>query len=71
MAVLEGKAYELKQRTQYVSDIKSTLDAWVRHETSIREREQKELASRVMDKLMTQLKDSKTVRCIYFSISND
>ncbi|KNE71689.1 hypothetical protein AMAG_16242 [Allomyces macrogynus ATCC 38327] len=64
MAHLEAKAFELKQRTAYVADIKATLDAWVRHETSVREREQKELATRVLDKLYAQLKDPKTQQAI-------
>ncbi|KAI9144955.1 hypothetical protein BKA69DRAFT_1143797 [Paraphysoderma sedebokerense] len=59
MAQLEAKAYELKQKTAYVGDIKSTLDAWVRYEASVREREQKQLAQQVMEKLMAELKDPK------------
>ncbi|ORZ30685.1 hypothetical protein BCR44DRAFT_1503527 [Catenaria anguillulae PL171] len=59
MAKLEAEAYELKQRTAYVADIKSTLDAWVRHETSVRERQQKELAERVLARLNAALADPK------------
>ncbi|KAI9221348.1 hypothetical protein BC828DRAFT_404994 [Blastocladiella britannica] len=60
MAALEAEAYELKQRTTYVAEIKGTLDAWVRHETSVRERQQKDLAERVLRRLNESLADPKT-----------
>ncbi|KAI9173089.1 atp4 subunit B of the stator stalk of mitochondrial F1F0 ATP synthase [Blastocladiella emersonii ATCC 22665] len=59
MAALEAEAYELKQRTAYVAEIKGTLDAWVRHETSVRERQQKELAEKVLARLNAALADPK------------
>ncbi|KAL7752473.1 atp4 subunit B of the stator stalk of mitochondrial F1F0 ATP synthase [Sorochytrium milnesiophthora] len=59
MTELEARAYELKQRTAYVGDIKNTLDGWVRYEASVREREQKKVAALVMEELTKRLADPK------------
>ncbi|CAG8499702.1 22178_t:CDS:10 [Cetraspora pellucida] len=59
-AKLEAEAFELKQKFAAASEIKSVLDSWVRYEASLREREQKALASHVMERVMAQLRDEKT-----------
>jgi F-type H+-transporting ATPase subunit b len=62
MAKMEAEIYELKQRQAFASEIKSNLDAWVRFETSVRERQQKLLASHVQEQVQAKLADPKIVR---------
>jgi len=45
---MEAKIYEMQQKVQFTQEIKSTLDAWVRHETNIRDQEQKRLVSQTL-----------------------
>ncbi|KAJ1499097.1 atp4 subunit B of the stator stalk of mitochondrial F1F0 ATP synthase, partial [Coelomomyces lativittatus] len=59
MTELESKAFELKQKTTLVSEMKSVLDAWVRHEASVRERQQKLLANQILERLNKLLEDPK------------
>lgn len=56
-AQLEAQAFELKQNVAVATEIKSTLDSWVRHETSLREREQKQLAAFLIEKINKDLQD--------------
>ena len=58
-AKLEAEAFELKQQVAVASEVKSTLDTWVRHEAQIREREQKQLAAYLIEKVNKQLEDPK------------
>ncbi|KAI7907300.1 uncharacterized protein BX663DRAFT_134094 [Cokeromyces recurvatus] len=58
-AQLEAEAFELKQQVAVASEVKSTLDSWVRHETSLREREQKQLATYLIEKVNKSLEDPK------------
>ncbi|KAG0747603.1 hypothetical protein G6F57_005483 [Rhizopus arrhizus] len=58
-AKLEAEAFELKQSVAVASEVKSTLDSWVRHETSLREREQKQLAAYLIEKINKDLQDPK------------
>ncbi|CAO3614745.1 unnamed protein product [Mucor hiemalis] len=58
-AQLEAQAFELKQQVAVASEVKSTLDSWVRHETSLREREQKQLAAYLIEKINKDLQDPK------------
>ncbi|ORX91548.1 hypothetical protein K493DRAFT_227731, partial [Basidiobolus meristosporus CBS 931.73] len=60
MARLEAEAFELKQKSAVSAELKSVLDSWVRYENSVREREQKELATSVIESVKAQLQDSKT-----------
>ncbi|KAJ1652955.1 atp4 subunit B of the stator stalk of mitochondrial F1F0 ATP synthase [Dispira simplex] len=55
MAEMEAKIFELKQEVNVAQEAKSVLDSWVRHETSLREREQRELAASVMQKARQEL----------------
>ncbi|KAJ3057899.1 atp4 subunit B of the stator stalk of mitochondrial F1F0 ATP synthase [Podochytrium sp. JEL0797] len=57
IAKLEAEAYELKQRVAYTSEVKSVLDSWVRHESSVREAEQKLMAETVINKIRAELSD--------------
>ncbi|CAG8771288.1 30238_t:CDS:2, partial [Racocetra persica] len=54
------EAFELKQKSAAAAEIKAVLDSWVRYEASLREREQKALASYLMERVMAQLRDQKT-----------
>ncbi|KAI8971729.1 hypothetical protein BDF20DRAFT_695568 [Mycotypha africana] len=56
-AQLEAEAFELKQKVAVASEVKATLDAWVRHEANLREREQKQLAAYLIEKVNKQLQD--------------
>ncbi|CAO3646771.1 unnamed protein product [Cunninghamella echinulata] len=56
-AKLEAEAFQLKQQVSVAHEVKATLDSWVRHETSLREREQKQLAAYLMEKIQKDLQD--------------
>ncbi|KAI9347069.1 hypothetical protein BD770DRAFT_395840 [Pilaira anomala] len=58
-AQLEAEAFELKQQVAVASEVKTTLDSWVRHEANIRDREQKELAAYLIEKINKELQDPK------------
>ncbi|GAA5809498.1 hypothetical protein MFLAVUS_002907 [Mucor flavus] len=58
-AQLEAEAFELKQQVAVASEAKSTLDSWVRHEANVRDREQKELAAYLIEKINKELQDPK------------
>ncbi|KAL1931118.1 hypothetical protein VTP01DRAFT_10255 [Rhizomucor pusillus] len=56
-AQLEAEAFTLKQKVAVAQEVKSTLDSWVRHEANVREREQKQLAAYLIEKIHQDLKD--------------
>ena len=58
-ARLEAEAFALKQQVAVASEVKGTLDSWVRHEAQLREREQKQLAAYLIEKIQQDLKDPK------------
>ncbi|KAI9260757.1 hypothetical protein BDA99DRAFT_483326 [Phascolomyces articulosus] len=58
-AQLEAEAFALKQQVAVAQEVKGTLDSWVRHETNLREREQKQLAAYLIEKIQQDLKDPK------------
>ncbi|KAI8992121.1 hypothetical protein BDF20DRAFT_832103 [Mycotypha africana] len=58
-AKLEAEAFQLKQKVDVAREVKTTLDAWVRHEANLREREQKQLAAYLMEKINKDLQDPK------------
>ncbi|KAI9487904.1 MAG: hypothetical protein EXX96DRAFT_95877 [Benjaminiella poitrasii] len=58
-AQLEAETFELKQKVLVSSEVKATLDSWARHETSLREREQKQLAAYLIEKVNKSLQDPK------------
>ncbi|KAI8073905.1 hypothetical protein BC940DRAFT_315501 [Gongronella butleri] len=59
-AKLEAEAFQLKQQVAVASEIKATLDSWVRHEANVREREQKQLAAFLIEKIQKDLQDPAT-----------
>ncbi|KAI9010343.1 hypothetical protein CLU79DRAFT_774044 [Phycomyces nitens] len=58
-AELEAEAFVLKQQVAVAHELKTTLDSWVRHEASVREREQKQLAAFLIEKIQKDLQDPK------------
>jgi F-type H+-transporting ATPase subunit b len=58
-AKLEAEAFELKQQVAVASEVKATLDSWVRYEATVREREQKQLAAYLIEKIQKDLEDPK------------
>lgn len=58
-ARVEAEAFALKQQVAVAQEVKSTLDSWVRHEASLREREQKQLAAYLIEKVQKDLQDPK------------
>ncbi|KAJ3167265.1 atp4 subunit B of the stator stalk of mitochondrial F1F0 ATP synthase [Geranomyces variabilis] len=60
IAKLEAEAYELKQKVNFTHQTKSVLDAWVRHEASVRESQQKDLADSVINKVKGLLANDRT-----------
>lgn len=58
-AQLEYETFTLKQKAALASEIKSTLDSWVRFETQQRESEQLDLVKSVQEKVLASLRDSK------------
>ncbi|KAI8365755.1 hypothetical protein BD560DRAFT_401589 [Blakeslea trispora] len=58
-AKLEAEAFTLKQQVAVATEVKATLDSWVRHEANVREREQKQLAAHLIEKINKDLQDPK------------
>ncbi|OBZ90670.1 ATP synthase subunit 4, mitochondrial [Choanephora cucurbitarum] len=58
-AKLEAEAFTLKQQVAVANEVKATLDSWVRHEANVREREQKQLAAHLIEKINKDLQDPK------------
>lgn len=56
-AQLEAEAFALKQQVAVAQEVKTTLDSWVRHEANVRDREQKQLAAFLMEKINKDLQD--------------
>ncbi|KAK4047344.1 atp4 subunit B of the stator stalk of mitochondrial F1F0 ATP synthase [Microbotryomycetes sp. JL221] len=66
-AQLEHETFALKQQAALTSEIKSVLDAWVRHEAQVREAEQRDLVQTVVTNVQKQLGDKKLQRDILVS----
>ena len=62
---MEAEAYTLKQRVAFNTEVKSVLDAWVRHEASLRDQEQKRLVSQIIEKMKTSISDPKVVGSVF------
>jgi hypothetical protein len=58
-AKLEHESFALKQKVALAAEVKSVLDAWVRHEAQVREAEQAELVNTVLKNVQAQLGDKK------------
>ena len=63
-AQIEHEAFVLRQKAGLASEIKSTLDSWVRYESQLRDSEQADLVKSIQEKVLASLKDSKTQKDI-------
>merc|ERR1712225_147518 len=63
-AQLEAKAFELEQRTALASEAKNVLDSWVRYESQVKQRQQRELAESVIAKINKELENPKVLQQI-------
>ncbi|KAJ5999974.1 ATP synthase subunit 4 [Penicillium waksmanii] len=63
-AQLESQAYELDQRTALASEAKQVLDSWVRYESQVKQRQQKELADSIIGKIQKELENPKVLQQI-------
>lgn len=63
-AKLEAEAYELEQRTALAAEAKSVLDSWVRYESQVKQRQQKELAQSIIAKVQKELENPKVLQQI-------
>ncbi|KAL2153904.1 hypothetical protein VTH82DRAFT_2580 [Thermothelomyces myriococcoides] len=63
-AKLEAEAYELEQRTALAAEAKAVLDSWVRYESQVKQRQQKELAQAVIAKVKKELENPKVLQQI-------
>jgi F-type H+-transporting ATPase subunit b len=63
-AQLEAQAYELEQRTALAAEAKSVLDSWVRYESQVKQRQQRELAESVISKIQKELENPKVLQQI-------
>lgn len=70
-ARLEHESFALRQRVQLASEIKSTLDSWVRFEAQQREDEQRQLVAGVIDKVQKGLSDPQLQKDILASAISD
>jgi F-type H+-transporting ATPase subunit b len=61
---LEAKAFELEQTTGLAAEAKQVLDSWVRYESQVKQRQQKELAESVISKIRKELENPKTLQHI-------
>ncbi|KAL8683744.1 MAG: hypothetical protein Q9224_006658 [Gallowayella concinna] len=63
-AKLEAEAFELEQKTAIAAEAKSVLDSWVRYEGQVKQRQQKELAETIINKITKELENPKTLQQI-------
>ena len=63
-AQLEAQAFELEQRTALAAEAKTVLDSWVRYESQVKQRQQKELAETIIAKVQKELENPKALQQI-------
>ncbi|MCJ1363504.1 atp4 subunit B of the stator stalk of mitochondrial F1F0 ATP synthase [Acarospora aff. strigata] len=63
-AKLEAQAFELEQKTALAAEAKTVLDSWVRYEGQVKQRQQRELADSIINKIMKELENPKTLQQI-------
>ena len=59
-AKLESETFVQKQKVELASELKGVLDSWVRFEQQQKESEQADLTKAVVNKVLENLKESKT-----------
>ncbi|EMR71122.1 atp3 gamma subunit of the F1 sector of mitochondrial F1F0 ATP synthase [Eutypa lata] len=63
-AQLEAKAFELEQSTALAAEAKTVLDSWVRYESQVKQRQQKELAESIINKVKKELENPRALQQI-------
>jgi len=63
-AKLEAEAFELEQKTALAAEAKSVLDSWVRYESQVKQRQQRELAESIITKVQKELENPKALQQI-------
>ncbi|KAI4099806.1 MAG: hypothetical protein L6R37_005798 [Teloschistes peruensis] len=63
-AKLEAEAFELEQKTALAAEAKSVLDSWVRYEGQVKQRQQRELAESIINKVTKELENPKNLQQI-------
>jgi hypothetical protein len=63
-AKLEAQAFELEQRTALAAEAKTVLDSWVRYESQVKQRQQRELAQSIIAKVQKELENPKVLQQI-------
>ncbi|KAI1081759.1 hypothetical protein F5B20DRAFT_535285 [Whalleya microplaca] len=63
-AQLEAKAYELEQTTALAAEAKAVLDSWVRYESTVKQRQQRELSESIIAKVKKELENPKALQQI-------
>ncbi|KAF7543487.1 hypothetical protein G7Z17_g10699 [Cylindrodendrum hubeiense] len=63
-AKLEAQTFELEQQTALAAEAKSVLDSWVRYESQVKQRQQKELAASIIAKVQKELENPKVLQSI-------
>lgn len=63
-AKLEAEAFELEQKTALAAEAKSVLDSWVRYEGQMKQRQQKELAESIINRVTKELENPKNLQQI-------
>lgn len=63
-AKLEAQAFELEQRTALAAEAKTVLDSWVRYESQVKQRQQRELAQSIIAKVQKELESPKVLQQI-------
>ena len=63
-AQLEAQTFELEQKTALAQEAKSVLDSWVRYEGQVKQRQQRELAENIINKITKELENPKTLQQI-------
>ncbi|RPB24799.1 ATP synthase [Terfezia boudieri ATCC MYA-4762] len=63
-AELEAMTFELEQRVQFTNEVKSVLDSWVRYEAQVKQRQQKELAESLINKVKKELENPAVLKQI-------
>ncbi len=56
--------YELEQTTALAAEAKTVLDSWVRYESQVKQRQQKELAEAVIARVKRELENPKSLQTI-------
>lgn len=54
----------MEQKTALAAEAKSVLDSWVRYEGQVKQRQQKELAESIINKITKELENPKTLQQI-------